>query len=772
MQSNNSFIQTVTDLTRNANLALSAMAGMNSSLTTQNDIVTIQIEGNDSITGEPSLYNYSMPSYQYTLEELSRVANTVNTFVSGNGVVLLKDGTYRGVSTVPLAKSPVPIIDVVAPTKFNWKNNWFFENLLFPQVYVEFDLKGKIDDRSDRVAVRRIIFDNFNDTETYWFKSNLIGNYYTYQETIDILNQNDKKYWIDDDTLNLPLNPNKYSGSFNIMDKQIIDNSQWYFLDTINYGLTSDSDIINNIELKIGDQLRYNESLYKIDSIGASEKRVKLTALIGVGNPNINKKFYIYTVPFSEKNIQISIGYDECNTVFLKGVNDDFNIIADSWGNSISFYSNDLILSNSNTNLETYYFNSVVDFGKQMDGQAKERNISAFFGVIPDAPKITANQFSVNQVNAQLNASLDIASIKNTQTQIESTKTIIGSLKSTVTQQKAELVQLTDPAQRDDLQSKIDTNITQLSKKSVEYQSLVKSLSTLAYENNAVLGDPKYKLRGFFEIPLGKRRTLNTSESLQEIIQFEISYRYLRLDNTGNPLNTYSFNDPSTGQKITGTFTDWIIYSSPIKTKVYDSTLDKYVWQAENVADGEQININQVDIPITKGEKVELKIRSISEAGWPQNPLKSNWSNIVIVEFPANLSGSDQVANILSDSIQEQAKIQLEQTLNSTGVITHLSDGYPNPNSGGGTYFKHQSKYISYDSESKTMNGIVSSEKSIDLQSAMSDISNKSYITLYKPAGAAVSYPLQLTGTLQQLFQAMIIADPSIYEQFGEQLGL
>ncbi|HNS71509.1 MAG TPA: hypothetical protein PKK07_02185, partial [bacterium] len=290
--SNNSFIQTVADLTRNVNLALSAMTGMNETLTSQEDTVTVRFEGTDPVTGDPSIYTYSMPSYQYTLEQLARISNTVNTFVSGNGVVLLDDGTYRSVTTVPLSKSPRPIVDVAAPTKFNWRNNWFFENMLFPQMYVEFDLKNKIDDRSDRVVVRRVIFDNFDDAETQWFKDNFVGNYYSYQDTVNILNESGKRYWIDEEVQDLPLNPNKYTGSFTILDKKVIAGSQWYYLDTLNYGLTTDASVVKNIELKIGDQIRYNESLYKIDSIEVTEKRVKLTPLIGIGNPNINNKFY------------------------------------------------------------------------------------------------------------------------------------------------------------------------------------------------------------------------------------------------------------------------------------------------------------------------------------------------------------------------------------------------------------------------------------------------------------------------------------------------
>lgn len=756
--SNNSFTQAVTDLTRNVNIALAAMAGMNETLTTQEDTVTVQFEGTDPVTGDPSLYYYSMPSYQYTLEQLSRISNTVNTFVSGNGVVLLNDGTYRSVTTVPLSKSPAPISNVAAPTKFNWRSNWFFEDFLFPQIYVEFNLKGKIDDRSDRVVVRRILFDNSDDTETQWFKDNFVNQSYSYQDTINILTQNGKMYWTDEQVQNLPLNPNKYTGSFTILDKKVISGSQWYYLDTLNYGLTTDSSVVNNIELKIGDQLRYNESLYKIESIEVTEKRIKLIALIGVGNPNLNNKFYIYSTPFEDKPVRIPIGYNECNILFMKGVNDDFNVIADTWGDSIAFYTNDLTLVNSTTSLETYYFNYVVDFGKQMEGQAKDRMVSAFYGVIPDAPILSSDQFAVKQINTQLNASLDTESIKNTQTQIESTKTIINSLKTTIAQQKAELVELTDPAEREDLQTKIDNNISQLSKKTVEYQSLVKSLATLAYENNAVLGEPKYRVRGFFEIPAGKRSTDNTSETPQEVVQFEISYRYLRLDNTGNPLNTFSYNDPSTGQKVTGTFTDWQIVQSPIKSRVYDSTLDKYVWASENIGDGEQVNINQVDIPITKGEKVEMRIRSISEAGWPQNALKSAWSDSVIIEFPANLEGSDQVANILEDATQEQAQIQLDETLNATGVITHLQDGYPNPNAGAGTYFKHQSRFLSYDWDKKDILGNTKEERSLDLQTILDDLAARMFVRIANPAGSGYKVV-----TIQEALQKLVDSSVGIY---------
>ena len=756
----NSFTETVNNLTKDVNIALASMVGLNEAMTTEQDSVVIEVEGTDPVTGDSSLYNYSIPSFNSTQNEMARLSKTVDTFVSGQGVVLLNDGTFRQVTTIPVAKSPDSIISVQPPSKFQVRNNWFFESLMFPQLYIEFDMKGKIDDRSDRIVIRRVIFDNFDSAETQWFKTNIVGKELTYSDVTTIFQENGKNFFIDEEVQQLPLNPTKYTGGFRITDKSTIDNKTWYFLDTLNYGLTSDSSVVNNIELKINDQLRYNDSLYGINSIEVTEKRVSLTSLVGLGRPTINNSFYIYSTPFQEKNVQIPIGYNECEIIFFKGVNDDFNIIADDWSNSISFYSNYLKIDGGSLTLEDYYHNYVSDFGRQLEGQAKEKFIPAYYGLTPDAPVITSDMFAVKQLNTQMNAALDTEAIKNTQTQIESTKSVSNSLKTTISQQKAQLVELTDAGDRADLDAKIVTNTNDLSKKTIEYQSLVRSLATVAYENSAVTTDAKYRIRGFFPIPQSK------GTPPQQIIQFEYAYRYLKLDNTGVALNTYQHTDPDTGQVVRGVFTDWTIIPTISKQKVYDVSTDSYSWVTENIANGEVNNINQVDIPITKGEKVELKIRSISEAGWPLNPLKSTWSNTIINEFPSNLEGSDQVTNILADAAVEEEAIKLDETLSAAGVPTHISDSVPNPLSGSGTYFKHQAVNLSYDLKTKDEGNNTTAINTTDLQSQLENLTNNTYITLSRPTGST-STTLSITGTIQQFFQAIIDSSGAIYDRFA-----
>lgn len=764
----NSFTQTVNDLIKQSNISLEFAVKTNESLTTQSDTIQLQVENKDAITGDPSIVTYSIPSYNSMINKVNSALQTMDTFVKGKGKVLLKDGTYREVKTIPVAVSPPKIEEVGTPTIFSTRNNWFFEELMFPQLTVSFDLKDKIDDRSDRVSVRRIIFDNYNEEETQWFKDNILSQDMTYYDTIVKLTENNKRYWQDDQIRDLPLSTEPYTGEFLIIDKRTIEGKEWYYLDTINFGVPSDEPIIKNIELQKGNYLRYNNAIYKINDINVEEKRVHLSIITGIERPSISYSFDIYSPPFAEKITDIPIGYNECNILFLKGINDDYNLLSDKWSNSISFYTNDLILENNTINLDEFYNQYVSDFGKFLEGQAKEKFIPAFFGVKPDAPELQEDALEVVEINTQVNAAINKDEIKNTQTQIESTKTIINSLKSTIAQQKAELVTITDTAQREDLNSKISINIEDLSKRTVEYQSLVKSLSTLAYENDVVNKTPKYRVRGFFNIPRGKKNfSESKTEKIQEVIQFEIGYRYLKLDNTGSELKSYRNTDPSSGDTKKGVFTDWNIVTTPIKERKYDKNSNQYIWVSPDIADGDVANINQVDVPIRKGEKVELKIRSISEAGWPMNPLKSDWSDTLLIEFPPNLTSSDQVTNILNDAIEEETNIKLQETLSASGVNTHIADSIPNPNAGDGTYFKHQAVNLAFDLPIKDKNGVVESVSTTDLQSQIANLSPYTYVTLSKPSGSSNSYD-QLTGTLQKLFQAMVNIDPSIYDEFEQ----
>ena len=275
----------------------------------------------------------------------------------------------------------------------------------------------------------------------------------------------------------------------------------------------------------------------------------------------------------------------------------------------------------------------------------------------------------------------------------------------------------------------IATNTNKLDSIVTEYNSNVEYLNTYLIENKAATNSPKYRVRCFFAIPEYQYKDPINKLGKQEIIGFDIKYRYLKMDETGVPLTTFEYTS-SNSNKVSAVFSDWNIVKSIYKEKKLNEESGIYEWVVENDADGTQININQVDIPISDGEKVEFMVRAVSEAGYPENPLKSEWSNSVVIEFPSNLSTTDQLVNILNDAKSESISIKLEDTLKSSGYYTHINDEVISPIDNTVMYH-HDAKNISfrYINNSDSSNNIISTVNLYDyimiLEDRIAKLENK-----------------------------------------------
>jgi hypothetical protein len=250
------------------------------------------------------------------------------------------------------------------------------------------------------------------------------------------------------------------------------------------------------------------------------------------------------------------------------------------------------------------------------------------------------------------------------------------------------LIQSSSEDDRTNIQNLINNDTTKLNSLTTQYNSLVDELNTLLVEAGVINYSPKYHIRGFFGIPAPRYTDETNKSGEQRVIGFEIMYRYLHTDETGVKLESYEYTDTTNNIIQTGVFTDWNIYQTSILAKVYNSATGVYEWSSENPADGSQININQIDIPIRSGEKVEIKARSISEAGYPYNPLKSEWSNSIIMSFPDNLTSDDNVTTMLDTVKNDMTAVVLQETMSAAGVYTHLADS--------NSTYKHTANNIGY----------------------------------------------------------------------------
>ena len=697
---------------------LSLLSSIQKSMTTNDTFVQYE---HDDINGNDTKV-YELPSYNTIINKLSAIEKSISNLSSGKGTINLTDGTRRQIKLTNIPETPAQITGLEDPSTFKLDTNWFFEDLMFPGATVQIDLTGKIEDSADRVRVSRVILDSRETAAQELWNTNLSVNAYDYISLKALLTYNNVRYSEDIETIELPLVSNTAAGEFQVVkDPEIINGNTWYKVDTINYSTISsdgEGEFKNNI-LSVGDVLAYENTLYTIQEIDQNTNKIRIKVISGTAIPGLYTIFRYYQDPFRDKTINVRFGANEYNIIYIKGVNEDFNLLSNSWSTPIKFSSNDLIYENDGSqNFLNFYNANIVDWGANMIADAKQRAIKAYYGTIPNAPVLIGNDLRVVQINTQINAAIDTAEVKKTAAEIETAKSQINSLKATIASQKTELQSITEMDKYNSMQQQIATNMTDLQNLQASYSTLVSNLKNIVKDNQAVNVNPKYHVRGFFAIPEYKYRDVAQTIP-EEIIGFEIAYRYICNDNTGVKLNTFNYTDVTGTSQVTGTFTDWSIMQGKLKTRVYNNATGLYEWSTENVADGTEININQIDIPITKGEKVEIKVRSISEAGYPENPLRSVWSNSVIIEFPDTLSTNNEIADLITEVNDEAMEIAINNTLNSIGVQAHMDDSIANTNSVNGLYYKHEAKNISYENETDT--GI----ESISMQDKINDIDNR-----------------------------------------------
>ena len=157
-------------------------------------------------------------------------------------------------------------------------------------------------------------------------------------------------------------------------------------------------------------------------------------------------------------------------------------------------------------------------------------------------------------------------------------------------------------------------------------------------------------------------------------------------------------------QPVTAQYSNWYSYLSDVRKRYWDQGTGTWYWKIEDVTDADTPNINQLDIPLEPGESVDIRISAISEVGWPDSILESDWSNALTIDFPDDLIDSlNDTNNITKGAAQDQTLIELNNTLTTKGVYQHIDDQFYSNN----TLYKHRDVNIETsfkDNQNNTLN--------------------------------------------------------------------
>lgn len=651
---------------------------------------------------------FELPTVGWLKNEID-IANSnikkLSALEGDNSVIIIDENSSRKIKSVDLEREPDRISNINLVSNFNQNNNWFFENLINPTLSVTIDLDGKINEHVTKILSRRYILkferdengvlttngqDSLNTFETTFLNNNNFTietflKWLNNSTNVGIVNKDDSNQYIDEQYFDLNYKEINYKGYFSVLgiERDTINNKVWYKFNTLTYYDRNG----NTKTLGIGDKLSINSkksySKYKITEVNTSESlfRVALERIEGYDPIPVGTNVLDYSSDLQSKtNVNISIGFDEYNIIFIKPINTDNNVISSSWSRGMSFYSNDLVLNtDSNVSMADFYLNSVYDYGMLLKDLVAKK-IPSQFASKPNIPNLVVDNFKVVQINKHLTDTKDYKTLKKLHSQKNSIKSKLSEINSSITQKNRELNTKSFKSVAE--KSRAQNELNKLVRKQETHTKLFSSyVNQITNSRAEPVAEPKFRIRGFWDFP---DPVIKQGYKAQEVIGFEIQWRYgskLGTDNTTDGFEmkrsaTSNSNDKQIIKK-TGYYSQWNTFKTDIRKRTFDETTRQWVWNIEDVSDADTPNINQLDIAINRTEKVDIRMRSISEVGYPETPLLSDWSEIITVEFPEELNdviGENEF--ILKEATQEEMRVSFENELISKGVTKHVGESF------------------------------------------------------------------------------------------------
>lgn len=724
----NSFSTILANFIRLQNNSLETLQKIQQATTSNADTLTINVQNNDGTTT-----TYTIPSFGYLKGSIERIDQTITKMLGFDGTeafIRMPDGTFKRIYQSVTFKNPQPVGQLPVPSKFLAENNWFFENLYSPALKVSFNVTPFIPQQESKIFVKRMLLNLDTRDKLAYFEESLKGkNNLDYIQLLVELQKRNITYFLDEGVIDLPLSIIRFRGDFlvvNYEDREVTNpdgsvvKKRWHLFDKLTYSDNLELSV-DTLILKVGDRLLKAETTYEITEIDISTKYVRVKRLNGYDPLIVGEPVNLYSETFSPKLVNVGIGFNEYDVIFFRTINDEDNLISTSYSPGIAFYTNDLVTDTTEGSLsmKDFYQKYVLDFGNILLTQAKEGKISAVDGLSPDSPTLDNANFKVVLINDHKLDQAEIEAVRKKQADKITLESEITELEKSIDNKKEDLNsrKFTNETERRGVKNQLDSLVREKSSKSTLYASIVKELNVIAQQKPAALDSPKYRIRGFFSIPNPKQ---SIKTGLQNVIQFYTYYRYVRPDGSKSNVKQFDFTDQN-GQIKRGTYSNLTELKSDIRKKVYDIGSGKYIWAGEDIENPDAVNINQIDIPISKGEKVEFYVISVSEAGWPENPLLSAASNVITVEFPNDLASEDEASIALSEAVNENIRVQLESDLAAKGLDIHLSSSFNAIEK----YYAHDADVISSNFYTPEGNVISLYEKMKEMQTRIQELEDR-----------------------------------------------
>ena len=730
---------------------------INEAISTDKETVTVDLW---DPSGE-GVKSVQIPAFGYLKREIERLNKNLESIsgVEGNGAnVRLKDGSYRKVYTSKLKGPSKPITSLAAPTQFNTKLNEFFEDFLNPLLTVKLDVSGQIPVETERVYIERFIFDSTDGNTSDSFDELYKGeSEITYKALQDKITEGGLEYYLDSEVIEMPIRSIQYFGNFDVtkisneQKSQVVDGItqtktvKLFTLDKLTYSDTSKT-LLETEVLKVSDSLVVNsgelKTRYIVRSIDSSTSQIELELIEGFESIKVGSNVLsVYRDIDTDLDVEIKVGFDERQVIFIKPIDPLSNIPANEYSPGIGFYSNELQIAAEDGTIKTlasYYKNEVADFGQFIKALKVDYIPPAAVGIKPDSPAVSTDDLKVIQINKHLTDNTTTKKIKQLKSDKLAAEQSLKNINEAIKAKKSLLntKKFKSKVERDKQLNEFRALVNEKASEVKLFASIVSEIKAAAESADISSASPKFRVRGFWPIPAPK--TVG-DELSQEVVQFKTRYRYVSTSGKTSNIDQIAFDDTTNGTKKTAAFSNWIEVDGPVRKRELNDD-GKYEWIVESEEDAQAVNFNSIDLPIRSGEIVEIMVKSVSEAGFPANPVMGDWSEIIKIEFPEGELSTESLAGLISQNELDNLKVSLKEDLESVGVYDHVGDS-----------FTVNEKYFAHNASSLASGFLTGEQNPISVYDKLLELQNE-----------VESLRAQIDGTIGELLVQIIDEDGNV----------
>lgn len=611
------------------------------------------------------------------------------------------DGNSRAIQVRPYTNTPNSL-ELQPVNEFGVDNNNIFKDFMTPHPSINLNVQSLPNDIV-QVVVKKIIPKNtllVDVFKEYLSSPKNPSAQCAYKDLYKklALYKKDTDYTEYDTIVNMPIRKNIGSGTYvidSILNDEVDENLDNYITIKLRSNMTG-AEYCNSLKyrlfdetierpLKVGDQLTTYDGLAKMEIVELrnNTNTIKIRVmhgeflnLIGAGSESDNisslsKIKFFSPIDFDEdKYIKVGLEEDKYIFVAVAALNNRMNVQS-SWGTGLVIDTHSL-MRNEQT-FEDYYNKNVRNVGdvlyeitSMMPSLLNDYSKDEYLSITKLSPIIDVNDLIVTQINSHLNDSTTVQNIRsyysqksNFQDQLQEVQLEIDEINKTLSS-----ISFDDTT---DIRASYTSKLAELTNKKNEITTsiikLTNNISNEANNSEVPIENAKYRIRGFYDYESfleGENSWLK-----DHVRGIQVQYRYKNVD-----------KEQGSSMSINGkfVFSDWNVMDNFNRERItsYDNGY-KVILQPNNDESNEP-SFNQIDIPISQGETVDIRLKLIYDFAWPFATVYSDWSPIVNIKFPIEFLKDVKILDIIEENNNDIETNRFNNIINDNKIPDHIND--------------------------------------------------------------------------------------------------